>query len=65
MNGEAPYNAHFELAPTGHGAVARSCGGGWWEDWTCVCDSEWRRPAALLLEARIYLGAETRRRRSS
>jgi len=27
-----PYNAHFEISPTGHVAVARACGDGWWEE---------------------------------
>jgi hypothetical protein len=52
MNGEAPYNAHFEPADTGHVAIARSCGEGWWEDWVYTCDRQWRRLSEVLLESR-------------
>lgn len=54
MTTERPYNAHFELAPTGHVAFARSCGDGWWEDWVYACDREWRRLAELLLDGRAH-----------
>ena len=46
---EIPYNAHFDLSPTGHVALARSCGDGWWEEWVCI-DQEWRCLAELLLD---------------
>jgi len=49
---EMPYNAHFELSPAGHVALARSCGGGWWEEWVRVGDQDWRRVAELLLNGR-------------
>jgi hypothetical protein len=49
---EIPYNAHFELSPAGHVALARSCGDGWWEEWVCVYNREWRRLAELLLDGR-------------
>jgi hypothetical protein len=62
MNGEAPYNARFELAPTGHAAVARSCGDGRWEDWVYACDREWRRLAEIVLEGRVCVGAAGRGR---
>jgi len=42
-----PYNAHFEISPTGHVAVARACGDGWWEEWVYVPDYQWRRLAEL------------------
>jgi hypothetical protein len=53
MTTDIPYNAHCELSPAGHIAVARSCGGGWWEEWVCVSDREWRRLAELLLDGRV------------
>jgi hypothetical protein len=49
---EAPYNVHFELSSAGRVALARSCGGGWWEEWVCVRNEEWRRLAELLLDGR-------------
>jgi len=58
MKTSAPYNAHFELAPTGHVAIARSCGDGWWEDWVFACDSEWRQLAQIVLEGRTCVRAE-------
>jgi hypothetical protein len=50
---EILYNAHFEMSPAGHVAVARACGYGWWEEWVCVGDGEWRRFAELLLDGRV------------
>jgi hypothetical protein len=56
---ETPYNAHFELSPAGHVALARSCGDGWWEEWVCVCNQEWRSFADLLLDGRAYCVGKT------
>ncbi len=53
MTTDVPYNAHFELPPAGHVAVARSCGDGWWEEWVRVSDREWRRLAEPLLDGRV------------
>jgi hypothetical protein len=52
---ETPYNAHFELSPSGHVALARSCGGGWWEEWVLVRNQDWRRVAELLLDGRASM----------
>lgn len=56
-----PYNAHFERSSTGHAAVARSCGDGWWEEWVRVGDREWRRFAELALDGRARCSAAARR----
>jgi hypothetical protein len=58
MATEIPYNAHFELSPTGHVALARSCGDGWWDEWVCI-DQEWRRLAELLLDGRARCPGKT------
>jgi hypothetical protein len=59
MTIEVPYNAHFELSPMGHVAVARSCGDGWWEEWVCVRNQEWMRLAELLLDGRAHCLGQT------
>jgi hypothetical protein len=65
MAAGTPYNAHFEISPAGHVAVARSCGEGWWEEWLYVPDYEWRRLAELLLDGRVSAARAISDRRSA